>query len=123
MLLRILLIVTILIGIGAIAVTQFVVRPHVQTIIEVRDKNLKDYQNEKQAHCKTRNELKDTKGETVTLAQFKDHKAVVVFFVGTECPINNAYAPRLADFPGARCQNESPERCRVRSRPCRCRHR
>jgi len=61
MLLRILLIVTILIGIGAIAVTQFVVRPHVQTIIDVRDKNLKDYQNEKQAHGKTKSQLKDTK--------------------------------------------------------------
>ena len=36
MLLRVLLIVTILIGIGAIAVSQFVVRPHIQTIIDAR---------------------------------------------------------------------------------------
>ncbi len=31
----------------------------------------------------------------VSLAQFKDKKAIVVVFVGTECPINNAYMPRL----------------------------
>ena len=61
MLLRVLLIVTILIGIGAIAVTHFVVRPHIQTIIDAREKNLKDYQNEQRAHTKTKGELKGTK--------------------------------------------------------------
>jgi len=61
MLLRVLLIVTILIGIGAIAVSQFVVRPHIQTIIDAREKNLKDYQNEQRAHTKTKTELKGTK--------------------------------------------------------------
>ena len=66
MLLRVLLIVTILIGIGAIAVSQFVVRPHIQTIIDARDKNLKDYQNEQRAHTKTKGELKDTKGKLAT---------------------------------------------------------
>jgi peroxiredoxin len=40
--------------------------------------------------------LKDTAGKEVSLADFKDKKAVVVIFVGTECPINNAYMPRLA---------------------------
>ncbi|SRR5258706_3455894 len=63
MLLRILLIVTILIGIGAIAVSQFVVRPHIQTIIDARDKNLKDYQNEQRGHTKTKGVLKDTQGK------------------------------------------------------------
>jgi peroxiredoxin len=42
--------------------------------------------------------LKDTKGQTVSLDQLQDAKAVVVIFVGTECPINNAYMPRLAQL-------------------------
>jgi peroxiredoxin len=32
----------------------------------------------------------------VALADYKDRKAVVVVFVGTECPINTAYLPRLS---------------------------
>jgi hypothetical protein len=63
MLLRILLIVTILIGIGAIAVSHFVVRPHIQTIIDARNKNLKDYQDEQRSHTKTRGTLKDTQAK------------------------------------------------------------
>jgi peroxiredoxin len=35
--------------------------------------------------------LPDTTGKTVSLDDLKDKKAVVVIFVGTECPINNAY--------------------------------
>ncbi len=34
----------------------------------------------------------------VSLADLKDKKAVVVVFVGTECPINNAFLPRLAEL-------------------------
>jgi peroxiredoxin len=34
----------------------------------------------------------------VSLADFRDRKAVVVVFVGTECPIANAYLPRLAEL-------------------------
>lgn len=34
----------------------------------------------------------------VALADFKDKKAVVVFFLGTECPVNNAYMPRLTEL-------------------------
>lgn len=38
-------------------------------------------------------------GKAWTLAdQARDAKAVVVFFLGTECPVSNAYAPRLADL-------------------------
>jgi peroxiredoxin len=37
-------------------------------------------------------------GKAVSLADFKDKKAIVVVFMGTECPINNAYLPRLAQF-------------------------
>src|SRR5262245_51924882 len=42
--------------------------------------------------------LKDTTGKPVALAGFKDKKAVVVVFIGTECPLNNAFLPRLADL-------------------------
>jgi peroxiredoxin len=35
--------------------------------------------------------LKDTNGRPVSLESLKDKKAVVVVFLGTECPINNAY--------------------------------
>lgn len=37
-------------------------------------------------------------GKPVSLADFKDRKVVVVAFIGTACPINNAYAPRLAEL-------------------------
>lgn len=42
--------------------------------------------------------LKDAAGKPVALADFKDRKAVVVLFLGTECPINNNYMPRLAEL-------------------------
>jgi peroxiredoxin/mono/diheme cytochrome c family protein len=37
-------------------------------------------------------------GSRVSLADLKDRKAVVVLFLGTECPVNNAYLPRLAEL-------------------------
>lgn len=40
--------------------------------------------------------LRDTQGQTVALAGLKDRKAIVVIFLGTECPINNAFLPHLA---------------------------
>ncbi len=43
--------------------------------------------------------LTDPRDQTpVALAHFKDKKAVVVVFVGTECPVNNAYMPRLVEL-------------------------
>src|SRR5438067_816020 len=39
--------------------------------------------------------LKDTNGREVSLESLKDKKAVVVIFIGTECPINNAYLSPL----------------------------
>src|SRR4051794_22715230 len=42
--------------------------------------------------------LKDTDGKVWSLKDAKDEKAVVVIFLGTECPINNAYLPKLADL-------------------------
>lgn len=42
--------------------------------------------------------LKDTAGKVWSLEACKDKKAVVVLFIGTQCPINNAYMPRLAEL-------------------------
>ncbi|MBY0525822.1 MAG: redoxin domain-containing protein [Gemmataceae bacterium] len=42
--------------------------------------------------------LKDSTGKAFALADFKDKKAIVVLFIGTECPINNNYMPRLAEL-------------------------
>jgi peroxiredoxin len=42
--------------------------------------------------------LKDTGGKTWSLGALKDRKAVVVVFLGTQCPINNAFLPRLAEL-------------------------
>jgi peroxiredoxin/mono/diheme cytochrome c family protein len=42
--------------------------------------------------------LKDTNGDHVSLSGFKDKKAVVVVFAGTECPINNQYMARLSEL-------------------------
>jgi peroxiredoxin len=43
-------------------------------------------------------QLKDASGKSVALEQFRDRKAMVVIFAGTECPINNAYMPRLVEL-------------------------
>ena len=42
--------------------------------------------------------LKDCDGKDWSLADAAKKKAVVVVFLGTECPINNAYLPRLAEL-------------------------
>jgi peroxiredoxin len=42
--------------------------------------------------------LKDAAGKAWSLDGLKDRKAVVVLFLGTECPVNNAYLPRLAEL-------------------------
>ncbi len=42
--------------------------------------------------------LPDVMGRPWALADCKDAKAVVVFFLGTECPVNNAYLPRLGEL-------------------------
>jgi peroxiredoxin len=42
--------------------------------------------------------LPDSSGRTFSLDQFKDRKAIVIAFIGTECPINNAYMPRLLEL-------------------------
>jgi peroxiredoxin len=42
--------------------------------------------------------LPDVNGQALSLANFKDKKAIVVIFMGTECVINNAYMPRLVEL-------------------------
>jgi peroxiredoxin len=37
--------------------------------------------------------LLDSKGTRHTTAEWKDSKAVVLLFLGTECPVSNGYAP------------------------------
>ena len=45
--------------------------------------------------------LPDVAGKSWTLPNSSDTKAVVVLFLGTECPVNNAYMPRLSDLHDA----------------------
>jgi peroxiredoxin len=42
--------------------------------------------------------LPNTDGRKISLSDFQDKKAIVVSFIGTECPINNAFMPRLVDL-------------------------
>jgi peroxiredoxin len=42
--------------------------------------------------------LKDAEGKEWSLKDHRAKKAIVVIFLGTECPINNAYLPRLAEL-------------------------
>ena len=57
--LRLLLVVTVVMGIAALTVSQFVVRPHVRAIADGRHKALMDHQREKVAHTKTITTLTD----------------------------------------------------------------
>jgi peroxiredoxin len=45
--------------------------------------------------------VKDTNGQTVSLEGFRDKKAIVIIFLGTECPINNAYLQPLGKMAKA----------------------
>ncbi len=42
--------------------------------------------------------LKDTAGKDWSFKDEQAKKAIVVVFIGTQCPINNAYMPRLAEL-------------------------
>jgi peroxiredoxin len=42
--------------------------------------------------------LQDIAGKTWAFSDLKEKKAIVVIFIGTECPINNAFMPRLAEL-------------------------
>lgn len=42
--------------------------------------------------------LSDTSGKQVALTDFRDQKGVVLFFMGTTCPISNLYLPALVEL-------------------------
>src|SRR5437879_32865 len=42
--------------------------------------------------------LDDTAGKPVSLYGFRGKQAVVLVFLGTDCPVGNLYAPRLAEL-------------------------
>ena len=42
--------------------------------------------------------LNTIEGKPWSLDDCKDKKAVVVLFIGTQCPINNAYMPKLVEM-------------------------
>jgi len=42
--------------------------------------------------------LKDYRGKSVSLADYSESKAVVLVFLGTECPLAKLYGPRLAEL-------------------------
>jgi peroxiredoxin len=42
--------------------------------------------------------MRDMDGRQRTLGEYKDKKAIVAIFVGTECPIANLYFPTLAEM-------------------------
>jgi peroxiredoxin len=43
-------------------------------------------------------DLQDITGKKWAIGDLKGHKAVVVLFLGTECPVNNAFMPRLGEL-------------------------
>lgn len=43
---------------------------------------------------------RDYRGRETSLAEFADQKAVVVAFLGTECPLAKLYGPRLEELAG-----------------------
>jgi thiol-disulfide isomerase/thioredoxin len=50
--------------------------------------------------------LTDSAGKIWTLDDLKDAKAVVVVFIGTQCPLNNAYMPRLLEIQSEYAKKE-----------------
>src|SRR3954454_11056755 len=42
--------------------------------------------------------LRDVRGNRRALHDFKDNKAVVLAFVGSECPVSNLYLPELVEL-------------------------
>src|SRR5438128_2655518 len=100
MLLRISLIVAILAGAGVIALSHFKLRPHVQEIIDTRDKNAKDRDTEKAAKLKAQGELKVTtaklKQTESTLAETQTQLAATKTQVETETKRANGLKQDLA---------------------------
>lgn len=44
------------------------------------------------------NSLRDVRGSRRPLHDFKDHRAIVLAFLGTECPVSNLYLPGLIEL-------------------------
>jgi len=42
--------------------------------------------------------LRDVRGTRRSLGEFKDARAIVLAFLGTDCPLSNLYVPRLAEL-------------------------
>src|SRR6516225_12411938 len=42
--------------------------------------------------------MRDLRGSARSLHSFKDHKAIVIVFLGTDCPISNLYVPSLLEM-------------------------
>src|SRR4051794_24032900 len=42
--------------------------------------------------------LDDPAGKPISLSEFRGKKALVMVFLGTDCPVGNLYAPRLAEL-------------------------
>ncbi len=42
--------------------------------------------------------LNDYNGKKITLADYKDSKAIVLMFISTQCPVSNAYNERMASL-------------------------
>src|SRR5262245_48113103 len=47
------------------------------------------------AKAENRNSLRDVRGNRRPLHEFKGHKALVLVFLGAECPVSNLYPPEL----------------------------
>ncbi len=45
--------------------------------------------------------MKDFRGKTHSLSDYRDQKAVVVYFMGTECPLAKLYGPRVQELAEA----------------------
>jgi peroxiredoxin len=60
--------------------------------------------------------LPDATGEQVALSDFNEAKALVVVFMGTQCPIGNAYVPLLGDLQ-KRYQQQSVEVIGINANP------
>jgi hypothetical protein len=55
--LRLLLLATVLLGVGAIGMSEFIVRPHLKSLVSSRDRNLRQYQEEQRVHNETKGVL------------------------------------------------------------------
>jgi hypothetical protein len=61
--LRLLLTATVLLGLAAIATSQFVVRPHIENLTRARDESLQQYHNQQRAHSQAKATLTNAQAE------------------------------------------------------------